>query len=327
MDLEERHMALREEELRIARQEADRHEEQRQEELQQRREEARARKEADERRERLRSVQLPPPMTHRSDLKEYLELFESAARRKELPRDDWAPSVIPLLDDRLRGTAVKLPTEVKESYRELKKAPLEKDDQQMQNPAATFWTVTKERGVTALEFSQQLVRLLDRFMVGEDRAACLDSVARERFVQELLKEGQAFVRQKKPRSLLEATRIVEEYFHYKELSYTGWSSRTEGSVQEQVQSQKREKYHRCGWRRDLSPRQQRRDSPPHSDESRKEDKDKQTPPQESKDSPKPRGQQTGRGRGAPGGNTKCFACGEVGHRQASCPINQERSTR
>lgn len=140
------------------------------------------------------------------------------------------------------------------------------------------------------------------------------------------------MRQKKPGSLPEATRLAEEYFHYNELSYTGWSSRTEGSGQEQVQSQKRERYHRHGWRRDLLPRQQRRDNPPHSDESRKEDKDnKQAPPQESRDSPRPsgnnRGQQTGRGRGGQGSSIKCFACGELGHIQASCPNKPSKVNR
>lgn len=174
-------------------------------------------------------------MTARADLKEYLELFENIVERKEMPAEDWAPTIIPLLNDRFRGTAVKLPPEIKANYQDLKKVLLERDEQHIQNLAATFWTTPKERGVTALDFGQQLLRLLDRFILGEDRAACLDSMAKERLIHELIKEGRAYVCQRKPKSLLEATRLAEEYFQFHEQSYTNRCSRTGGSAPEQQQ--------------------------------------------------------------------------------------------
>lgn len=82
-----------------------------------RRDEANARREAEERRERLRNMQLPPPMSAKADVKEYLEIFENIAERKELRAQDWAPTIIPLLNDRFRGTALKLPRRSRQSMR------------------------------------------------------------------------------------------------------------------------------------------------------------------------------------------------------------------
>lgn len=111
------------------------------------------------------------------------------AERKELRQEDWAPTVIPLLNNKFRGVAVKLPQDVKVDYDALKQALLDRDDKHLKNPAATFWTLSKDKGVTALDFGQQLTRLADRFLQGNDRASCLDSLVKERFIQELTKEG------------------------------------------------------------------------------------------------------------------------------------------
>lgn len=83
-------------------------------------------------------------MSAKADLKEFLELYESTIRRKELPEEEWAPMLLPLLNDKFRGTAVKLPPEIKDNYQDLKSALLERDDQHMKNPAATFWSLQKE---------------------------------------------------------------------------------------------------------------------------------------------------------------------------------------
>lgn len=193
--MEARWETQRQEDLEAQRQREEQLEEQRQEELQIRREEIRARRQADEKRERLCAIQLTPPMTWKADLLEYLELFEGVARRKELPEEDWAPTVIPLLSHRFRATAVKLPQETREVYDTLKMALLERDDAITKNAAASFWSLMKRQGTTALEFGQQVRRLADRFLEGDDRASCLDSLSKERFIQELPKEGRAYVRQ------------------------------------------------------------------------------------------------------------------------------------
>lgn len=73
-------------------------------------------------------------------------------------------------------TATKLPQETRDTYDTLRAALLERDDSHMKNVVASFWTITKRKGVTALEFGQQIDRLVDRFLDGEDRASCKDSI-------------------------------------------------------------------------------------------------------------------------------------------------------
>lgn len=165
---------------------------------------------------------------------------------------------------------------------------------------------------------------------GDNRAACIDSLCKECLIHELPKDGRAYVRQRKLASLLEATKLAEEFFFLREESYTSWTSKTEhGSGQQESDRTNRYPYYRG--KRSGSPRQNRRDrSPVRTDgDSNKETRpDSKAAPQDSKESLKTggnsRGQQSGKGRAAQGNNIKCFTCGEVGHKQASCPNKPAR---
>lgn len=73
-------------------------------------------KERDERRERLNTIQMPAPMTSKTDLLECLELFERVANTKEIPQEARAVALLPLLNDKYRAVATKLSTEVQADY-------------------------------------------------------------------------------------------------------------------------------------------------------------------------------------------------------------------
>lgn len=228
---EERRRAHQEEELRLRRQELeaqkrreDALEEQRQADLQQRRQELREKREADERKARLKAIQLPPPMSSKSDLVEFLQLFERTARRKELPEEDWAPTLIPLLNDKYRGIAMKLPVDLIDDFQQLRQALQDRDDVHTKNAASTFWTLPKKKGISAIEYHQSITRLIHRFAEGEDKDSILDSIVRERITQELPLEGRTYIRQRKPTTGLQAAQLAEEWFQLKEETYSGWSS-------------------------------------------------------------------------------------------------------
>lgn len=106
----------------------------------------------------------------------------------------------------------KLPADVRDTYDTLKAALLERDESNVKNAAATFWTMTKKKDATALEHRQQLTRLVDRFLEGDDRASIINSLVKERMVHDLPKEGRIYVRQRKPKSSLEASSLAEELF-------------------------------------------------------------------------------------------------------------------
>lgn len=61
-------------------------------------------------------------------------------------------------------------------------------------------------------------------MEGDDPDTILDLIVRERLTQELPKEGRLYVRQRKPRTGLEAAALAEEWFQLREETYSGWTS-------------------------------------------------------------------------------------------------------
>lgn len=77
-------------------------------------------------------------MTGRSDVQEYIDMVEDIMRRKEIPRVEWAPTLIPLLSEKYWGIAVKLPQETREDYSTLRTALLDRDETQGKNTAASF---------------------------------------------------------------------------------------------------------------------------------------------------------------------------------------------
>lgn len=151
--------------------------------------ERRERRQAEERKARLKAINLPPPMSARADLLEFLELFERLALRKELPKRDWPDALLPLLSEKFRSAAVKMPTEVQGDFEALKLALLERDETNVQDAAATFWAYGKKANVSALEERQYLLRLVPRFIDGDDKAAWTDALVRERIIHGLPKEG------------------------------------------------------------------------------------------------------------------------------------------
>lgn len=290
-------------------------------------EEARAQAGADKWRERLRAIQLPPPMSPKTDLLEYLKLFKRTANRKEIPQEDWSPTIIPLFKVRFRGTATKLPPDTRDQYDNLKIAFLERDDSNIKNAASMFWTMPKKRGTTALEYYQQILQLIDRFTEGEDHAGWMDLLAKEWLIQELPKEGRIYIRQRKPKNRLEATALAEEYFHNQEDSFSTWSSECTSQLSHnQYDTYRRDRYSYRRWRRDSSPRQTRRDSSPWSEDSNKQEQELKASTQDTKNPPRTGGnksQQSGKGKGGQGG-IKCFECGRQGHKKAECPSKVNR---
>lgn len=158
-------------------------------------------------------------------------------------------------------------------------------------------------------------------MEGDDRTTCLDSVAKERFVQELPKEGQAYVCQWKPGSLLEATRLAEEYFQYHEENYTSWSSRSGDSGSDQQRPPRKDRYSYYKGKRSGSPRYARRERSPREEETQPRETKPDNKPA-SVEQPRQKEPQQKPKRDPKSG--KCFCCREPGHRQAECKLKVNR---
>lgn len=119
--------------------------------------EAKDRAEAEKKKECLRAIQMPQPMTAKSDLVEYLDLFETTALKKEVKQADWMDALMPLLNDRFRSVAMKFRPEVRNDYETLKAKLQEHDNMNLKNTAATFWTLSYPRRTAG-----QLLNIEDR---------------------------------------------------------------------------------------------------------------------------------------------------------------------
>lgn len=126
-------------------------------------------------------------MSSKSDLEEYLDLFELTATKKEIPRADWTNALLPLLNDKFRSVVMKLKPEARADYTLLKTKLQDHDDSNIKQAASTFWTLSKKRGWSALQYGQQILRLTDQFMEGEDRESFFDCLSKERLIQEMPK--------------------------------------------------------------------------------------------------------------------------------------------
>lgn len=89
---------------------------------------------------------------------------------------------------------------------------LERDEANVQDAAYTFWNHSKKAGVTALEERNYILRLIHRFIQGDDKDTWMDSLAREKLIQGLPKEGRQFVKERRPETSMEAARLAERFF-------------------------------------------------------------------------------------------------------------------
>lgn len=73
--------------------------------------EKKARQAEEEKKQCLKAISLPAPMSSRTDLGEHLKLYKWTMMTKEIPKDQWTNFLSPLLNDKFRGIALKLELE------------------------------------------------------------------------------------------------------------------------------------------------------------------------------------------------------------------------
>lgn len=263
-------------------------------------EERQRREEIKEKKERLKAIPFPSPMTHKSDLMEYLELYEETVQSKEIPKDQWSTLLRPLLNDRFRGVAMKIKPEERADYDRLKQQLQDNDEADIRHADVTFWTLPKSKHWSALEYVHKLTRLGLRFVEGDTREACVDSMVKGRFIHEMPKDTRQYVRERRPETALKAAMLADEHFAAKEWDFTNWDSskKDDGSKKDG-----RYNYHR----RAASPLRPIADAGAHQDKGKKVFlRDKGRGDQKS-DKP-------------PGDfNKKCHICGGHGHSNGDCP--------
>lgn len=96
----------------------------------------------------LETTPLPPPMTENSDLEQFITTLEAALKKRETPKELWAPTLVPKLNDTLRTVALNLDPEEQADYSTLTQALRDHTDSGAHTPRHSFYTEFKAKGTT-----------------------------------------------------------------------------------------------------------------------------------------------------------------------------------
>lgn len=122
---------------------------------------------------------------------------------KEKSKDQWAIHLLPLLSDRCRTVAINLEADQRKDYDVLKEHLSKSDNVHSRDAGQIFWSMYKDHGMSMRDYSQKLLRALKRFAIGDNRDDILNSILKERLIQELPKETRTYVRDKQPETPLQ----------------------------------------------------------------------------------------------------------------------------
>ena len=122
-----------------------------------------------ERKEDKRKEAIPKlsPMTEKTDLLEYLEMFEEHMHQKKI---GWCGHLMPLLNDECRPAATHLEPDEREVYDALKEELIGTSSDNARRAGEAFQMLERER-------KQTFPRLANRFATGETIREAVDKVS------------------------------------------------------------------------------------------------------------------------------------------------------
>lgn len=153
------------------------------------------------------------PMSNREDVSEYLRIFEDTQRARKNPEQNWFYTLIPLLSKSCKAAILDMPADLKNDYKHLKAEVLATSSKSNKHASKTFWEFEKPPGSTWREIANSLLKKIRKFTPGPNVDDVRNQVAMEKLVQLLPFRAQAFVREREPKTLLEAADLASSYFY------------------------------------------------------------------------------------------------------------------
>ena len=177
------------------------------------------RKEREEK-ERKRAIPNPQSMKTEDDIADFIEAFETVHIAKDTPKEAWGVHLLPLLNDQAKAAVSGLPADDKLDYNTLKTNLLASVVETTKHASKTFWELHKKSGHTYRTFVLELKRLSKRFAFAETYEEVSDKFVLEKFLQDLAPEQQAYVREREPKTALEAADTAANYLSIHGLDQT-----------------------------------------------------------------------------------------------------------
>ena len=202
-------------------------------------------REGRERREALKSIPPPQPMTFNQDLADYIEMFEANMASREIDPGAWTHHLIPLLNGKASTAISGLPPEARADYETLRDTILATAHTTTKYASKAFWTHTKPAGESLRVTATKIARLARRFAVGKSEEEIREKFCTEKIIQLLPPETQAYVREKEPSTPYAAADLATKHFILKEIDEVKFDSEKPWTFKSKSELGPHERHHKA----------------------------------------------------------------------------------
>ena len=199
--------------------------------------------------DKLRDVPKLPKLQESDDIEAYLYTFERHMETYKVEKTYWVAQLAPLLRGMAQKAYISVPRESSNDYQEVKEAILRRYDIGEDTYRQRFSEAVPQDKESYSQFSARVGDLLDKWakhcQTGKDWR---ELVGTERVLSAMPNSVQAWVRDKKPKNLVEAGKLADDYMRNRKLEYGAGSRQFKRNID------------RPGGRdRDQAPREKRDD--------------------------------------------------------------------
>ena len=282
-------------------------------------------KEERTRKEALKAIPAPTPMSKDQDIADYLELFETNMECRQIPQAARASHLVPLLNSKSLVAISGLPPEAKLDMAVLKKTLLATANTSTRYASKAYWDFTKKSGDSFLAMGTQMMKLARRFATADSIDEVLEKFTIENMLQKMPVEMQQYCREKESASIEHLAGVAGKYCALKGLdelkmdASKPWTLKPkEEKVEEKKRSweEKRNVWH--GKSLHKKPFKQW-DTRQIGDSSTSQTEDKKhVTSQQLKQEDKPLS-----GSNSFMASKKCYFCGDYGHFSRNCPKRKQ----
>jgi predicted aspartyl protease len=153
-------------------------------------------------------------LTESDDVEAFLTTFERIMRAYHVPEVRWVYKLAPNLTGKAQLAYAGMPVAEEGDYTALKTAILKRYDINEESYRQRFRDAARKGSETYRELAVRVKDLLSKWLKEHTSSveAVLEQVALEQFASKLPQDANFYMKEKKPRTVLEAGQLVDEYF-------------------------------------------------------------------------------------------------------------------
>jgi len=193
-----------------------------------------------ERREKLKLIPKPQPMSSREDVEEFLELFEINMKDRDIPAEMWAHHLVPLLNSTCKTAIATMDMADKFHYPTLKDLLLATCTNTCKYPGRELLQGACKHGETFRATVLRLGKLAYKYAPEHDASTVRDKIVLEIFLATLPERARNYVREKEPGTACEGADLASKFMAREGLDELKYST-PRGSHDNQDRERERER--------------------------------------------------------------------------------------